>query len=199
VTAVLAAAFAILTATVAAGSPALLRIDDAAVLAANALIAVNAGLRIAAAVVSDAGSPVAVDLAVGVLVLTLLWRHRTRAALVLLLVRLVELAIETLVKVVVDRPRPWVPSVITHASGSSFPSGHAAGSSALVASLLVLLLPRVRRTTASVLVALGVLTCLAIASSRVLLGLHYPSDVVGGLILGTLCAVAAIPLCRRGP
>lgn len=194
VTAVLAAAFAILAAAVAAGSPALLRIDEAAVLAANALVAVNAGLRISATAVSHAGSPVAVDVVVGVLVLTLLWRHRARAAFVLLFVRLLELATETLVKVVIDRPRPWVPIVITHASGSSFPSGHAAGSSALVASLLVLLLPRVSRTTASALVALGVLICLAIAASRVLLGVHYPSDVVGGLILGTLCGTTAIPL-----
>jgi membrane-associated phospholipid phosphatase len=193
-TAVLAMAFATLTAAVAAGSPDLLRIDNATVLAANALAAAHADLGTAATVLSDIGSPVAVDMVVGVLVLTLLWRRRVRAALYVLLVRLVELAIETVVKVVIDRPRPTVPVVITHASESSFPSGHAAGSAALVVSVLVLLLPRVGRTTASALVTLGALTCLAIAASRVLLGVHYPSDAVAGLILGTLCAVAALPL-----
>jgi membrane-associated phospholipid phosphatase len=193
-TAVLAMAFATLTAAVAAGSPVLLRIDNATVLAANALAAAHADLGTAATVLSDIGSPVAVDMVVGVLVLTLLWRRRVRAALYVLLVRLVELAIETVVKVVIDRPRPTVPVVITHASESSFPSGHAAGSAALVVSVLVLLLPRVGRTTASALVTLGALTCLAIAASRVLLGVHYPSDAVAGLILGTLCAVAALPL-----
>lgn len=190
-TAVLATAFATLTAAVAAGSPDLLRIDNATVLAANALAAAHADLGTAATALSDIGSPVAVD---GVLVLTLLWRRRARAALYVLLVRLVELAIETVVKVLIDRPRPTVPVVITHASESSFPSGHAAGSAALVVSVLVLLLPRVGRTTASALVTLGALTCLAIAASRVLLGVHYPSDAVAGLILGTLCAVAALPL-----
>jgi undecaprenyl-diphosphatase len=193
-TAVLAMAFATLTAAVAAGSPDLLRIDNATVLAANALAAAHADLGTAATVLSDIGSPVAVDMVVGVLVLTLLWRRRVRAALYVLLVRLVELAIETVVKVLIDRPRPTVPVVITHASESSFPSGHAAGSAALVVSVLVLLLPRVGRTTASALVTLGALTCLAIAASRVLLGVHYPSDAVASLILGTLCAVAALPL-----
>jgi undecaprenyl-diphosphatase len=193
-TAVLAMAFATLTAAVAAGSPDLLRIDNATVLAANALAAARADLGTAATVLTDIGSPVAVDMVVGVLVLTLLWRRRVRAALYVLLVRLVELAIETVVKVLIDRPRPTVPVVITHASESSFPSGHAAGSAALVVSVLVLLLPRVGRTTASALVTLGALTCLAIAASRVLLGVHYPSDAVAGLILGTLCAVAALPL-----
>ena len=193
-TAVLATAFATLTAAVAAGSPDLLRIDNATVLAANALAAAHADLGTAATALSDIGSPVAVDMVVGVLVLTLLWRRRVRAALYVLLVRLVELAIETVVKVLIDRPRPTVPVVITHASESSFPSGHAAGSAALVVSVLVLLLPRVGRTTASALVTLGALTCLAIAASRVLLGVHYPTDAVAGLILGTLCAVAALPL-----
>jgi len=194
VSAVLAAAFAVLTAAVAGGSSVLLRIDSACVLAANALVGVNVELRVVATVVSDIGSPLSVDVVVGGVVLTLLWRRRARAALVILLVRLVELGLETLVKVAVDRPRPWVPIVVAHASGSSFPSGHAAGSSALVVSVLVLLLPRVGRRTASVLVMSGVLVCLAIGASRVLLGVHYPSDVVAGLLLGTLCAVAAIPL-----
>ena len=192
--AVLAAAFATLAALIAAGSADLRRIDDTTVLAANALAAADADLRTAALVLSDIGSPVAVDVAVAVVVLTLLWRHRARAALYVLLVRLVELATETLVKATIDRPRPTVPVVLTHASESSFPSGHAAGSAALTVSLLMLLLPRVGRTTASALVTLGALTCLAIAASRVLLGVHYPSDAVAGLLLGTLCALAARPL-----
>jgi undecaprenyl-diphosphatase len=187
-------AFATLTALVAAGSPGLLRMDNGSVLAANALVAAHAGLGTAATVLSDVGSPVAVDVGVGVLVLALLWRRRARAAFYVLLVRLVELAIETLAKSVIDRPRPTVPVVIDHASGSDFPSGHAAGSAALVVSVLVLLLPRVGAGAASALVMLGALTCVGVAASRVLLGVHYPSDVVAGLVLGSLCAIAATPL-----
>jgi undecaprenyl-diphosphatase len=77
--------------------------------------------------------------------------------------------------------------------GPSFPSGHSATSAAFYAAAALVLgrfAPRPARVT---LIALAVAIAAAVASSRVLLDLHWLSDVVGGLALGwawfALCAV----------
>jgi len=126
-----------------------------------------------------------------------LLRCRARPACYLLLVRAAELGVETALKGAIGRPRPVVPIALTTASESSFPSGHAAGTAALCASLFILLLPRLRRGPATLLAVLGVALCLAVAASRVALGVHYPSDVVAGLLLGIVCAVAVSPILPR--
>jgi membrane-associated phospholipid phosphatase len=193
---VTAALLAVLTVLVIAGFPPLMAFDDAFVLAANTLTADHPPLAIAATIITNIGSPVATDVVTGVAVVASLLRRRARPACYLLLVRALELGVETGLKAVVGRPRPIVPAALTTASESSFPSGHAAGTAALCASLLILLLPRLRRVPATLLTVLGVVFCLAVAASRIALGVHYPSDVVAGLLLGTGCAVAASPLLQ---
>jgi undecaprenyl-diphosphatase len=87
---------------------------------------------------------------------------------------------------------------LTTAAGFSFPSGHATGTTALCVSLLVLLVPVLHRQGRAVAVAAAVLVSIAVAASRVLLGVHYPSDVAGGLLLGALVAVLlAVMLLSR--
>jgi undecaprenyl-diphosphatase len=91
--------------------------------------------------------------------------------------------------VVLPEPGPLIVGVL----GDSFPSGHAATSFA-GAALLSRFLPG--RWPVLFLLAVG------IAFSRVYVGVHYPADVVGGAILGTLVAIAlrqlaAVPLRSR--
>jgi membrane-associated phospholipid phosphatase len=101
-------------------------------------------------------------------------------------------------KLLVGRPRPTVHHLELVRS-SSFPSGHAAQATAFYLALLIALrlkrrLPVVALTaqlTAAVLI-------LGIALSRVYLGVHYPSDVAAGVLLGAAWVLVVATLLRQG-
>jgi membrane-associated phospholipid phosphatase len=100
-------------------------------------------------------------------------------------------------KGLVQRARPVVEDAVAHAPGSSFPSGHAANTTVVAVALTVLVWPLLGRTgrvvmpvTAAALVALT-------AANRVLLGVHHPSDVVAGTLLGLAVAGASYVGWRR--
>lgn len=103
-----------------------------------------------------------------------------------------------LLKFAVDRPRPAlqlrVPDV--SAGGLAFVSGHAALSAAGCTMLVLALIDADRTASASrraSLVAAAAVIVVAVGWSRVYLGVHWPSDVLGGWLLGllTVTAVAA--------
>ncbi len=87
-------------------------------------------------------------------------------------------------KVIVGRPRPPVDQLVA-ASHSSFPSGHATVSAAFGVALLVVFVARRPARTAAIASVTGTLLLVVwVALSRVYLGVHYPTDVVGGMLLG---------------
>jgi len=164
--------------------------DVAAVHAAHAGVLTRPWLRVAAVAVTDAGSPVAVDLVVVAIGAYLCVRRRVRLAGYLVAARLLELGVETAVKYLLARPRPALPNPVAYASGFSFPSGHTAGTTVLYVALLAL----ATRRRAGPLAGVVALLVTAVAASRVLLGVHYPSDVIGGVLLGLACVFATQPL-----
>ena len=97
------------------------------------------------------------------------------------------LAVNSVVKRLVRRPRPAgagiAATLVRAPSSHSFPSAHAAMSAA-AAVVVVGLLPALT----AVVVPLAVL----MATSRVYLAVHYPSDVVAGAVLGTALGVAVV-------
>jgi len=102
----------------------------------------------------------------------------------------------TVLKILVDRPRP--PGGLVHPAGSSYPSGHAAHAGVTcVALVLLFTVPGPRRRLWWTLAALGIA---AMAWSRTYLRAHWLSDVVAGALLGigvALLVFGAAQLRRR--
>lgn len=86
----------------------------------------------------------------------------------------------------VDRPRPAVPHEDAAPPTSSFPSGHVGASLALYGGLAVIAALRMRGPWRYVVTGTLLLIPPAVGLSRMYRGMHYPSDVAGGLLNGTL-------------
>jgi undecaprenyl-diphosphatase len=126
------------------------------------------------------------------LVAALLLRRRQRRLAIFVVVTMAGSSIlNALVKLAVDRARPVLPDPVAHASGMSFPSGHA--QSAIVAASVLLLVVAGLRPLA---IAAAVAWVLAIGFARVGLGVHFVSDVLAGYVLG-LAWVAAMTAAFR--
>jgi len=99
--------------------------------------------------------------------------------------------VSTGVKLAVDRPRPEVDHPIIEAFGKSFPSGHALSSTVVYGAILLTFLPVLQRRLRHLAVAVVGVLIVCIGSSRLLLGVHFVSDVLAGYILGVAWLIAA--------
>jgi undecaprenyl-diphosphatase len=111
-------------------------------------------------------------------------RRQWRLAAYLLVVGVGELVLDPVLKALVGRLRPVVAHPIAYGNGDSFPSGHALGSIVCYGALFLVFLPAVRGTWRRVFTAVIITLIAAIGISRLLLGVHYISDVLGGWTLG---------------
>ncbi|HET9172925.1 MAG TPA: phosphatase PAP2 family protein [Actinospica sp.] len=135
--------------------------------------------------VSTIGSPTVMRVVTGVLAIVLWLRRARRLALWITATMLGGAVIDEVLKVAVDRARPVFPHPVATAPGPSFPSGHTftatLGAGVVLLIVLPLLPSRGARTSAWILAAL---VPLLVGYSRVALGVHWTSDVVGGWLLG---------------
>ncbi|WP_345771386.1 phosphatase PAP2 family protein [Geodermatophilus normandii] len=124
----------------------------------------------------------------------LLWLVRRRAwrTVVWVVVAITAIGpLTTAIKELVGRARPAFENGGLVYEGLSFPSGHSSGIATLVTIGLVLAWPRLGPPGRRVAVAAGVALAVLVALTRIWLGVHYPSDVVGGLGLGTAWSLLA--------
>jgi membrane-associated phospholipid phosphatase len=198
--ALVAIPFATLLFQVIAEGP-LVRLDGSLANRLNAAVHERRGVVPVLRAVSWLGGPpwlVFVGVVVGVYVLR---RGRVRACWFLAVTCLGGSIINTAVKLAVNRPRPEVDHEIATAFGKSFPSGHSMSSTVVYGAVLLVLLPAVRtRRHRHMAVGIAIALVLAIGSTRLLLGVHFVSDVVGGFTLGLAwlsASVAAWELYRE--
>ena len=121
---------------------------------------------------------------IGAAAVVLALRRRWRLTAYLLVAGAGALVLDPVLKALVGRLRPVVAHPIAHGNGNSFPSGHALGSIVCYGALFLVFLPAARGMWRRVLTAVIVTLIAAIGISRLLLGVHYISDVLGGWTLG---------------
>ncbi|QNM82868.1 phosphatase PAP2 family protein [Sphingomonas sabuli] len=93
------------------------------------------------------------------------------------------------------RLRPEIEAHLVPVSNPSFPSGHAANSMILWVALALILFGDTRFR--NVALAIGLSIAVLVGLSRLVLGVHWPSDVVGGWAFGALWVLIALPVAER--
>ncbi len=133
--------------------------------------------------------------------LTLGVRRRSWEPLVFLAIAQVgSIVLYNSVKALVVRPRPAIGPVVASAPGYGFPSAHATQAAAVWGALAVVAMTslpdrRARRAVAAVAAALVLL----IGVSRLYLGVHWATDVVGGWTLGALWLAGLVAVVKPAP
>lgn len=177
--------FSVLALVVRARVPAVLDLDEGTIRAATDLTRSVPALQRGLLVWQEVFRAGWVNLVVTLVCLWAWRRHglRTRA-LWAFGTLMVAWGLQLVAKQVVQRARPVVEDAVAHAPGFSFPSGHAANTAAAAMVLTILVWPLLGRWGRVVVPATAAVAVLVTAADRVLLGVHYPSDVTAGVLFG---------------
>jgi undecaprenyl-diphosphatase len=163
----------------------------------NAAVAPHPGLVTALQVLTAPGSPVTAWIVLTVLTVALLIRHRHRLALYVAVTGLGAAALSRLLKLVVNRLRPVVATPVASAGGPSFPSGHTLSVTVWVGVVLLVLLPVVPARLRRLVIGVGVALVVVVGLTRIALGVHFLSDVVGGWLIGVAWLLATATAFRE--
>ncbi len=131
-------------------------------------------------------------------VLAFLMHGRRRHALVLAGTVLLAELYSDVAKTFYDRPRPDLVPHGSYVYSASFPSGHSTMAAATYLTLAVLIASlEPNRGTKAMVFVVALALIVAIGTSRVYLGVHWPSDVLAGWCLGAAWALAGWMALRR--
>ena len=130
------------------------------------------------------GSTLVLSVVIAAASLLVALRRRWRLAGYLVVTGAGALVLDPVLKILVGRLRPVVAHPVAHAPGNSFPSGHSLGSTVCYGALFLVFLPAVRGRWRTWLAIATAALVLMIGISRILLGVHFVSDVIGGWAIG---------------
>lgn len=120
------------------------------------------------------------------------WKRGWRTGLLYAGIVLGGALVIALLKVAIGRPRPDLLPHQDHVTSASMPSGHAGN------TLIVLLAAARLWAPSRALAVLAIVLAVAVGVSRVMLGVHWPSDVIAGWAVGFGWVAGCLVLARRG-
>jgi membrane-associated phospholipid phosphatase len=126
----------------------------------------------------------------------LLWQRRARAGSWVLVTMVLCGLVEAGLKELIGRDRPHWTDPVSHAVGGSFPSGHSLTSAMACAVLLLLAWPALSRRSRRVWSVVAVAVPVVTGFTRLALGVHFLTDVIGGWLIAA-ALVAAMALVPR--
>ena len=146
------------------------------------------------------GSPAFTFIVLGIAAAwVLVWKRSPLWFGFLLLCMLAPAVYDRMLKQLVERPRPNFSRALD-VSGYGFPSGHATSAATVAGALFVLFMSIGPKKARPVVLAVAVTFLLAVGASRVYIGVHWPTDVVGGFVLGAgWVAICTFALSIRRP
>lgn len=197
---VAAVPLAILITLVRRSSPALAHVDRGTSNSLHRFAITHSGFTGAMKTVSAIGGPVGWWVVLAPLFGWLLYRRLPRLAAFVAVTAIGSSLLNRAIKVTVDRARPHLSNPVASAAGKSFPSGHTQSAMVGCGVLVLVLLPVVRRRMRPLLLAAGLFVVALIGFSRIALGVHYVSDVIGAVLVGLawlLAMTAAFSAWRR--
>jgi undecaprenyl-diphosphatase len=162
---------------------------DLAVMRGIALPVRAAGLGPLALAITHFGDPGVRPVLIVLTGAFLLWRQRVKSELVLLGGTFASILLTALLKGQFGRVRPHIVPWLDLPTNASFPSGHSSNTMAILL-LFALLSGGGWRTYVAVAVAI------LVGLTRIVLGVHWPSDVLGGWLIGAGVALTAFGLAR---
>ncbi|MEU9241956.1 phosphatase PAP2 family protein [Streptomyces sp. NPDC048385] len=194
-TAVLALSSALLLALVAGEWPPLVAVDENIADAAHRWAVADHGTTQVLRVLTDwVWDPLTMRLLCAAVAVWLVWRRSAWwTALWLALTCALGTIAQQSLKTAVGRPRPVWPDPVDSAHYAAFPSGHTM-TATVVCGLLLWLLHRrgTRRAIWRTALAAAGVSVVGVGLTRVWLGVHWPSDVLGGWLLGALVVALAV-------
>jgi membrane-associated phospholipid phosphatase len=149
------------------------------------------------ATISTMGSSLVLTPVAVVLAMVLAMRGHRSDALLVSLTTLGAVLLGPLLKTVIERPRPDHGHLVV-VNSWAYPSGHSLTSMAVLGVLIALAVRHLSALSArTVVIAAGVLLIVAVGVSRVYLGVHWPTDVLAGWLIGSTWLALCLFLCTR--
>ena len=146
---------------------------------------------------TELGSGEWIGVILGLTILFLLWRRAWPSIALLVVAVPGGMLLNELVKLEVHRSRPFFVDPFGSWSGYSFASGHTIGATLLYGQLAIFLVPMLKnRQWRNLAIGLTTMMILLVGLSRIALGAHYLSDVIGGIVLGILWLLVCLFISR---